>query len=150
MHQYKSLILFLVLTSAVALVGSQFLPGAWYAALHKPLFNPPNWIFAPVWSALYVMMAVAAWRVWRRVGGIDSAIVLWVVQLVLNGLWSWIFFGMHRTGLALIDIGVMLVLIAIVTVAFMRRDRLAGYLMWPYLAWVAFASVLNLSLWWLN
>lgn len=150
MHQYKSLVFFLALTGATALIGSQFLPGAWYAALNKPFFNPPNWIFAPVWAALYVMMAVAAWLVWRRVKRIDSAIVLWAVQLVLNGLWSWIFFGLHRTGLGLLDIGVLLVMIAIVTMLFMRRDRLAGYLMLPYMAWVAFASVLNFSLWLLN
>jgi tryptophan-rich sensory protein len=144
------LVFFLALTGATALIGSQFLPGAWYAALNKPFFNPPNWIFAPVWTALYMMMAVAAWRVWRRVKRIDSAIVLWAVQLVLNGLWSWIFFGLHRTGLGLIDIGVLLVMIAIVTMLFMRRDRLAGCLMLPYMAWVAFASVLNFSLWLLN
>ncbi|TKR54351.1 tryptophan-rich sensory protein [Allopusillimonas ginsengisoli] len=149
MQQYKSLFVFLVLTGATALVGSQFLPGAWYAGLEKPFFNPPNWVFAPVWSLLYIMMAVAGWRIWRRCG-VDTAIVLWAVQLVLNGLWSWVFFGLHRTGLGLIDIGVLLVLIALTTISFMRRDRVAGYLMLPYLAWVAFASILNLSLWLLN
>ncbi|NYT66809.1 tryptophan-rich sensory protein [Alcaligenaceae bacterium] len=149
MRQYKSLIVFFILTGAIALVGSQFLPGEWYTALEKPFFNPPNWVFAPVWSVLYIMMAVAAWRVWRRCG-VDTAIVLWAIQLVLNGLWSWFFFGMHRIGLGLIDIGVLLVLIALTTVSFMRRDRVAGYLMLPYLAWVAFASILNLSLWLLN
>lgn len=150
MHQYKSLVVFLALTGATALIGSQFLPGPWYASLNKPFVNPPNWIFAPVWTVLYVMMAVAAWRIWTRVGRIDSALALWAIQLVLNGLWSWIFFGLHRSGLALIDIGILLVMIAIVTMLFMRRDRLAGYLMLPYLAWVAFASVLNFSLWLLN
>lgn len=79
--------------------------------------------------------------------GADRAIALWAVQLVLNGLWSWIFFGLHRTGLALIDIGLVLAMIAMTTVSFMHRDRLAGYLMLPYLAWVTFASVLNFSLW---
>lgn len=149
MRQYKSLIVFLVLTGVTLLVGSQFLPGEWYAALEKPFFNPPNWVFAPVWTVLYVMMAVAAWRVWRR-AGLDTAIVLWVIQLALNGLWSWFFFGLQRTGLGLIDIAVLLVLIALTTTAFMRRDRVAGYLMLPYFAWVAFALVLNFSLWWLN
>lgn len=149
MHQYKSLIVFLVLTGATALVGSQFLPGAWYAALEKPFFNPPNWVFAPVWSILYILMAVAAWRIWRRCG-FDTAIVLWAIQLVLNGLWSWFFFGLHRTGLGLVDIAVLFVVIALTTILFMRRDRVAGYLMVPYLAWVAFASILNLSLWLLN
>lgn len=149
MRQYKSLFFFLIATAVVAWIGSQFLPGAWYAALDKPLFNPPNWIFAPVWSILYVMMAIAAWRVWLQTR-LDGAIVLWTVQLVLNGLWSWVFFGLHRTGLALIDIGFLLIVIALTTVGFMRRDRLAGYLMMPYLGWVAFASILNLSLWLLN
>lgn len=149
MRRYLSLILFLALTAGVATVGSQFMPGAWYASLNKPFFNPPNWVFAPVWTVLYLMMAIAVWRVWRAVGA-DWSIVLWVLQLGLNGLWSWLFFGLNRPDLALMDILILLLLIFIVVIQFLRRERLAGVLMLPYLAWVAFASALNFSLWILN
>ena len=149
MHRYTSLIVFLLLTGATAAIGSQFTPGEWYAELDKPFFNPPNWIFAPVWSALYVMMAIAAWRIWRQ-GGLNMAITLWTIQLILNGLWSWIFFGLHSIEVALIDIIILVVVVTMVTLTFFRRDRLAGYLMVPYLVWIAFASLLNFSLWILN
>ncbi|MCD0503352.1 TspO/MBR family protein [Bordetella petrii] len=149
MNKYRSLVFFLAVTAAVALWSGQFRPGDWYAALEKPAFNPPDWVFAPAWTALYTMMAVAAWRVWRRVG-LDVSIVLWGVQLALNGAWSWLFFGLHRTGLALADIMVLLAAILLTAVCFMRRDRAAGYLMLPYLAWVGFATALNYSLWKLN
>lgn len=149
MRRGLSLLLFLGLAIAAGFVGSRFLPGAWYAHLAKPPFNPPDWIFPPVWSLLYAMMAVAAWRVWLRVG-FGPAIVLWLVQLAFNAAWSWLFFGLHRVGIALLEILVLLTLIMATTMAFWRRERLAGGLMIPYLAWVAFASVLNASLWILN
>lgn len=149
MKKYISLVFFLAVTGAVALWSGQFRPGGWYAALDKPPFNPPDWIFAPVWTALYVMMAVAAWRVWRR-AGLGACMVLWGVQLALNGAWSWLFFGLHRTGLALADIVALLAAILLTATCFMRRDRAAGYLMLPYLAWVGFATVLNHALWRLN
>jgi tryptophan-rich sensory protein len=143
------LVVFLLLSFAAGFVGSRFLPGDWYAQLHKPPFNPPNWIFAPVWSVLYAVMAVAAWRVWRQ-RGIDRAIGLWLAQLVLNAAWSWLFFGRHWLGGALIEIVALLALVVATTVAFWRRDRPAGWMMLPYAAWVGFATVLNASLWYLN
>jgi len=149
MRRRLSLVLFLLLAFAAGFIGSRFLPGAWYAQLVKPPFNPPNWIFAPVWTALYAIMAVAAWRVWQRRGA-DLAIRLWLVQLVLNAAWSWLFFGRHNLGGALVEIVALLALVVATTVAFWRRDRLAGGLMLPYAAWVAFATVLNASLWYLN
>jgi len=147
---WKSLLLFLLLTAAAAAIGSMAMPDAWFAGLRKPAFNPPNWVFAPVWTALYACMAVAAWRVYRRVGAVDAAIVLWLAQLACNALWSPLFFGLHRVGLALVDIGVLLALVAAASMAFFRRDRTAGALMLPYLAWVAFATVLNAAIWQLN
>jgi len=149
MRRGLSLLGFLVLAFAAAFVGSRFVPGEWYAQLAKPAFNPPDWIFAPVWSVLYAMMAVAAWRAWLR-AGLGPAILLWLAQLVLNAAWSWLFFGLHQIGIALLEILVLLTLIAATTMAFWRRERLAGGLMIPYLAWVAFASVLNAALWVLN
>ncbi len=135
-----------------AAVGSLFPPGAWYAQLDKPPFNPPSWIFAPVWTALYLGMAVAAWLVWRRGGfaGAPVALGLFVAQLLLNGAWSWLFFGLHRPGLALAEILVLWALIAATLVAFWAQSRAAGLLFVPYLAWVSFASVLNVALWRLN
>ncbi|MGF6773831.1 benzodiazapine receptor [Paraburkholderia sp. GAS199] len=149
MRRLPSLVVFLVLTFAAAAAASQFLPDAWYAGLQKPAFNPPNWVFPPAWTVLYVLMAVAAWRVWIR-SGLTAAIVLWVVQLLFNAAWMWLFFGLHRPGIALVDISILLALIVVLAVAFWRRDRWAGGLLLPYIGWVAFAAVLNHALWQLN
>jgi len=138
---------------ATAWIGSRYMPGVWYASLVKPSWNPPNAIFGPVWTVLYVLMGVAAWLVWRRAGFAGTggaALGLFVVQLVLNALWSYLFFGLHRPGIALLDIVVLWVAILIVMVLFWREDRVAGALMLPYLAWVGFASFLNFVLWRLN
>jgi len=124
----------------------------WYTTLNKPPFNPPDWVFAPVWTALYLMMAVAAWRVWRLPGSELRSRGLWLfgVQLVVNLAWSFLFFGWQRIELALFDILLLLVLIALNLRWFWQLDRVAGWLLLPYLAWVAFATLLNASLWWLN
>jgi tryptophan-rich sensory protein len=139
-------------TFAAAWAGSRFMPGAWYAALAKPAWNPPNAIFAPVWSVLYGLMAVAAWLVWRRAGfsGAGAALGLFAVQLILNALWSYLFFGRHQPGLAFGDIVVLWVAILSVVLLFWRVDRVAGALLLPYLAWVGFAAYLNFTLWRLN
>ena len=139
-------------TFAAAWAGSRFMPGAWYAALSKPAWNPPNAIFAPVWSVLYGLMAVAAWLVWRRAGfsGAGAALGLFAVQLILNALWSYLFFGRHQPGLAFGDIVVLWVAILSVVLLFWRVDRVAGALLLPYLAWVGFAAYLNFTLWRLN
>lgn len=126
--------------------------GTWYRTLAKPSFNPPDWIFAPVWTVLYFMMALAAWRVWRR-GGLRqarSALTLFALQLALNLSWSVIFFGMRAIGAALVEIAVLLLAILATTVVFWRHDRVAGMLFLPYAAWVAFAAALNAALWRLN
>ena len=121
----------------------------WYAALAKPGFSPPNWLFAPVWTTLYVLMGIAAARVWKETGfGLE--IRCWTAQLVLNFLWSAIFFAAHRIGAALIEMGVLWLLILATLVLFWRRDRIAGLLFVPYLAWVGFAFALNLAIWRLN
>lgn len=147
------IILFLALSFGAALVGSQFLPGAWYAALAKPSWNPPSWVFGPVWTVLYVMMAVAAWLVWRTAGGwrpARLALGLWLVQLILNAAWSWLFFGLRRMDLALAEIVILWIAILGCVILFWRVRPLAGALLLPYLAWVAFAAVLNGTLWWMN
>ena len=138
--------------AAAATFGALFSPGDWYAALEKPPFNPPNWIFGPVWTLLYAMMAVAAWRVWLRRAKAPVVLPLFIyaVQLTLNALWSWLFFGRHAMGMAFIEIMVLWCAILATVVLFWRVSRLAGGLLLPYLAWVAFAAFLNLTLWRLN
>jgi len=149
-RQWKSLVLWLLLSFLVAAISSMFMPDAWYAALQKPEFNPPNWVFAPVWTLLYILMAISVWRVQRKQQRFSFEIALWLVQLALNGLWSWLFFGLHRPDLALIDIALLIVVLLTTVLAFARIDRNAAWLLLPYLAWVSFASMLNLSLWQLN
>ena len=149
------LVAFLVLCLAVSGIGAAVTAtsvGTWYQALHKPAFNPPDWIFAPVWTTLYILMAIAGWRVWRQAGFETGrkALTVFMVQLALNLAWSFIFFGQQRIGLALIEIAILLLVIIATTVLFWRIDRWAGVLFLPYVLWVAFATVLNASLWWLN
>lgn len=125
--------------------------GTWYAGLAKPGFNPPNGVFGPVWTALYVMMAVAAWRVWRAGAPVRGrALGLWGAQLALNLAWSCLFFGLRAPGPALAEIAVLWAAIAATMLAFRRLDRFAAWLMAPYLAWVSFAAVLNYEVWRLN
>lgn len=142
----------LVVCFAAAAMGSRFLPGAWYETLVKPAWNPPSSVFAPVWTVLYTSMGVAAWLVWRRAGfaGAGVALAAFGAQLVLNAAWSYLFFGLHRPGVAFVDIVALWLLILLVAALFWRVDRRAGALMVPYLVWVGFASCLNFALWRLN
>lgn len=128
------------------------MPGAWYEGLVKPSFNPPDWVFAPVWTLLYILMGVAAWRVWKRSGfsGAKAALLAFVGQLGLNALWSYLFFGVHRLGTALVEIALLWGAILGVILLFRRTDRVAAGLLVPYLLWVTFAALLNLQLWRLN
>ena len=124
----------------------------WYQALEKPAFNPPDWLFPIVWTILYVMIAIAGWRVWRR-APIDvtrRALAVFAVQLGLNLGWSFLFFGLQQIGIALAEIVVLFLAIAANAVLFWRIDRWAGTLLVPYLVWVAYATVLNAALWLLN
>ena len=139
----------LVLCFGSAAVGARFRPGAWYAGLRKPSWTPPNWLFAPVWTALYAMMAVAAWLVWQEVG-LARESGLFLVQLVLNAAWTWLFFGLKRPGLAFADIVALWVAIGATLLAFWTVRPVAGLLLAPYLVWVTFAAGLNAALWRLN
>lgn len=120
-----------------------------YAQLVQPTWAPPGWLFGPVWTTLYLMMAVAAWLVWRRAGwsGARAALTLFVLQLAVNALWTWLFFAWRQGGWALAEIAVLWLLIAGTIALFWRVQRLAALLLLPYLAWVSFAAALNLSLW---
>jgi benzodiazapine receptor len=145
-----SLVLFVALVLGGGLIiGFVTAPGAWYATLSKPPFSPPNWIFAPVWSTLYFIIAAAGWRVWRKDGN-SAPMKLWWGQLALNFIWSPIFFSGHRIDIALGVIVLLLITIIGFMVITWRQDKIASLLFAPYAAWVAFASVLNGAIWLLN
>ena len=149
----RPMLLFIIVTLVVGALGSVFTEpsiATWYAALVHPAFSPPNWLFAPVWTALYILMAVAAWRVWRVTGLKSPAMISYAVQLALNLGWSILFFGLHQIGLALVEMGILELAIMLTTILFFRADRLAGMMLLPYLAWTGFAWVLNLGFWQLN
>ena len=142
---------FLAATAVVAVVGSRSTRngrGLWYRALDKPRFNPPPWVFGPVWSTLYGLMSVSAYRIWRQPPSAQRtrALVIWTTQLGLNGLWSPLFFGQHRPRAALVDLIGLTAAIAAYIRAASKVDRVAAAMMAPYLAWVGFAGVLNASI----
>jgi len=126
----------------------------WYPTLVKPVFNPPNWIFAPVWTVLYIMMGFAGGIVWSKLEldeeNVKNAFKFFMIQLGLNALWSFIFFYLHNPFLALIEIILLLLMIFETYTKFKKIDKIAGYLFIPYLAWVSFAMILNFSIWYLN
>jgi translocator protein len=150
--QILALIAWVGLCFLTALIGSRFTPGEWYLQLQKPTWTPPGYLFGPVWSFLYFTMGVAAWLVWKRAGfaGARVALVLFVAQLVLNGMWSWIFFGLHKPGIAFAEILVLWGMILGTLIAFWQKSPPAGILLTPYLIWVSFAAVLNFSIWQMN
>jgi tryptophan-rich sensory protein len=125
------------------------IPG-WYAGLAKPPFNPPNWIFAPVWTTLFAMMAYAVFRILRQPLEARRALSAYHIQLALNLLWSCVFFGLNSPLGGILVILPLLAMILATIAAFGRIDRISAWLLWPYAAWVSFATLLNLSIWWLN
>jgi benzodiazapine receptor len=150
------LVVSIVACQCAGLIGSVFttpnIP-TWYAALEKPFFTPPNWLFAPAWITLYVLMAVAAFLVWRKgLGeeGVKCALTVFLVQLVLNALWSVVFFGLHSPLWGMVVILALWVAILLTIIKFFRLSVAAGSLMLPYILWVSFASALNISIWVLN
>jgi len=125
----------------------------WYVELVKPFFNPPSWIFGPVWTILYTLMGIALYLIWSKgynKKNIKSAVNLFLVHLVFNTLWSIIFFGQKNLGLAFVVITILWLMIACLIKLFYKLEKKAAYLLLPYIAWVSFASLLNLSIWWLN
>ena len=150
MNRWLSPLGFLVLVIGGGLaIGYLTAPGEWYAGLAKPSFNPPGWIFGPVWTVLYVLVALAGWRTFER-DRRSWPMGLWWAQLALNFLWSPVFFAAHRIGLAVVVIPLMLAAILAFIVMAWRKDRVAAWLFVPYAAWVSFASVLNAAIWMLN
>jgi tryptophan-rich sensory protein len=123
--------------------------GDFYSQLGRPVWAPPGWLFGPVWTVLYAMMAAAAWLVWKDKGwrGASTALALFVAQLAANALWTWIFFVWHMGAAAFVEIVLLWVLIAGTALVFWRTRKLAGALLLPYLLWVSFASVLSYAMW---
>ena len=152
MKSILALIIWVAVSMSTGIAGSQFLPGEWYASLAKPAWNPPNYLFAPVWTTLYILMGVAAWLVWRRKGfsGAGGALSLFLAHLLFNALWSYLFFGIHRPLVALVELALLWGLILALILMFRRHSAPAAALLIPYLLWVSFAGVLNFTLWRLN
>lgn len=151
-NSYLVLLGFIAVCVAAASTGAIFRPGDWYENLAKPKWRPPNWLFGPVWMVLYAMIAVSGWFVWEKAGfaGATLALLLFAVQLALNALWSMIFFGMRRIGLAAAEMGLLWIAIAATIVAFYPIDETAAWLLVPYIVWVSLAFTLNLSIWRMN
>ena len=147
--------LFLFATAAAAITGSRFAPGTWYAKLNKPSWTPPPWAFPVVWTTLYIMIAIAGWKAWQAQGfgpleGFGPLVIIWIVQLVLNAIWSWIMFGRKQIGWALADISAMWLTIAAFIILAWPVSQTAALLFVPYLAWVTIAWTLNLRIYQLN
>ncbi|UCC80896.1 MAG: tryptophan-rich sensory protein [Candidatus Zixiibacteriota bacterium] len=151
-QQIISLIIWIGICFIPAVTGSQFTPGEWYARLAKPAWTPPGYLFGPVWTSLYTMMEIAAWLLWKGVGlsGAKIAFILFFGQLILNGMWSWLFFGMHKPGLAFIELCLLWILILATLIAFWKLYQPSGILLIPCTIWVSFATILNFSIWFLN
>ena len=156
MKTLVNLIAWVIICLAAGLIGSIFtIPSipTWFAGLNKPPFSPPNWIFSPVWTTLFILMGISAWLVWEK--GISnkevrSAIMIFAAQLALNMLWSILFFGFKSPLLAFVEIIVLWVLILATILSFYKISKPAAWLLIPYILWVSFASVLNLSIWLIN
>jgi translocator protein len=149
------LIALFIVAAASALGSAATTPAipTWYATLNKPWFNPPNWIFPVAWTSLFMLMAFGFWRILRQVGGgrpRNLAILAFLVQIVINVSWSFAFFGAQSPGTAVAVAVALVAAVATMVVAFRRVDPLAGNLQLPYLAWVSFALVLNVTIWWIN
>jgi tryptophan-rich sensory protein len=155
-RKFGALVAFIAVSFLAAALGSAATTSAittWYPTIIKPSWNPPNGVFAPVWTTLYLLMSIAAWRAWRAAATPAAAartLWLYAAQLILNALWSVLFFTLHRPDHALIEIILFLSLLNTLQVRFARTDRLAALLWSPYLAWVSFATFLNGTIWWLN
>lgn len=151
-QRFLALAGWLALTYCAAATGVFVSTGGWYAALVKPAWNPPGWLFGPVWTLLYAMMAVAAWLIWQKGGWKTQkrALVLYLVQWALNALWTPLFFGLHQPGWAFAEILVLDMVVLATLLAFWPVRRAAALLLLPYAAWIAFATVLNFTIWQLN
>ncbi|MBS0252201.1 MAG: tryptophan-rich sensory protein [Proteobacteria bacterium] len=149
MSNWISLLPFLAVVGATAVSGAIFMPGSWYASLRKPSWTPPDWLFGPAWTVLYIMIAVAGWLVWRA-DGFGIALAVWGANVIFNAGWSWLMFGRHRIGLAFLDAIAMLITIVVFVAVAKESSPGAALLFIPYLGWVVFAAALNFAILQLN
>ena len=151
-NKYLSLLILLLVTFIAPVIGSyvtSVFKEPWYSEIIQPSFNPPSWVFPPVWSTLYVMMSIAIWRVW--IAFFNSRILkLYFFHLFFNCIWSIIFFGFHQIGLALINLIIILIFISVLMKEYLVRDKISFYLMIPYFLWSSYALILNSSIFILN
>jgi benzodiazapine receptor len=156
LNDFLKLLISIIVCESAGLIGSVFTTKAiptWYAALQKPAFTPPNWLFAPAWGTLYLLMGISAFLVWRKGSEnsqIKGALVLFAIQLVLNALWSVVFFGLQSPLYGVIVIIALWIAILLTMLKFLKISAAAFWLLLPYLLWVTFAAVLNISVWILN
>jgi benzodiazapine receptor len=156
LNEILKLVVSIIICQLAGVIGSIFTTTAipvWYSTLIKPSFTPLNWIFAPVWTGLYLLMGISAFLVWRK--GLDNRLVnstlrLFIIQLILNTFWSILFFGLRSPLLGLVEIILLLVAILLTILSFFRVSKIAGFLLVPYILWVSFAAILNFSIWRLN
>lgn len=146
MTEYASLIICFFIVALAAVTGSIFPTGPWYESLKRPWFTPPNWLFPIAWTILYVMIAIAGWRVWQP-DGLGLPLAFWAMGLVCNAAWSWLMFGRHDIGWALVDLVALWLTIAAFIWLVLPIDRTAAYLFMPYLVWVSYAGLLNFEIW---
>lgn len=143
----RSMLIFLIIVLISSSFGAVFRPGPWYDELIKPALNPPGWIFTPVWIILYLMIAISGWLLWKKCRSLKNpAVIFWAIQMILNALWSWIFFGLEMPFLSFINISLLLVFILFYIFHTYPLSRAASLLFVPYALWVGFASYLNLGI----
>ena len=149
--RYSSMAVFLLIVVMAAAIAGSFEAGEWYFSMYKPSWTPPAWVFGPVWAVLYILMALAMLKVWdsghhQRKG----ALAWWLIQLALNVTWSWLFFGLNRSGWAWMEITLLIGVVILCSKAFSASSRTAALMMLPYLLWLVFAWFLNFSIWVIN
>ncbi len=153
MKNWQKLVIALIIPQLVAAGGAYFTitgRGSWYQSIQKPAWNPPSWVFAPVWTTLYILMGVAFYLVWKSNASVKikrTAIIFFIIQLLLNFLWSYIFFGQHLIGVAVIEIVCLWLAILATIFAFSKISKLAAWLLVPYISWVSFAALLTYAIW---
>ena len=147
-NKYLSLLIILLITFIAPMIGSYVTTAfkePWYSEIILPSFNPPSWVFAPIWTTLYIMMSIAIWKIW--INSFDTkTLKLYFIHLFFNGTWSIVFFGFHQIGLALINLVIILIFIILLMRNYLGRDKISFYLMIPYLLWSSYALILNSSI----
>tara|TARA_A100001015_G_scaffold163445_1_gene181688 strand:+ start:160 stop:624 length:465 start_codon:yes stop_codon:yes gene_type:complete len=151
-NKYLSLFIILLITFLASAIGgftTTSFKEPWYSQIILPSFNPPSWVFAPVWTSLYVMMSIAIWKIW--INSFDLELLkLYFIHLFFNGTWSVVFFGFHQIGLALVNLIIIIIFIIMLMKKYLMKDRLSFYLMIPYFLWSSYALILNSSIFLLN